>query len=336
MPKSFHNLRFKFNPNILPVVFDLSGHTKDSGTRSGLRHLPFATPNELNHKKRMLLRFLHALVATGLIFLAQSGREAFAFDQTGRMPHNWDSGERLHKGDLTGLQRLRFLTTLDFPPFNYMASDGKLSGLNIEIARAICKELNVSGVCQIQALPWDELQPALKSGQGEAIIAGLGADADTRRSLAFTRPYMLPVARFAKRKDHAGILESEGGLAKVSIGVVAGSMHERMLRAYFPEATIASLPGMDALFRELASAKVDAIFGDGLTFSRWLAGGAGACCEFSGEPYFSTKLLGGGMRIAVKAEDVELERSLNFALNSLHEKGMMDELYLKYFPVGFY
>lgn len=284
-----------------------------------------------------MLRFLHALVATGLIFLAQSGREAFALDLSGKVPHNWDAGERLHKGDLAGLQRLRFLTTLDFPPFNYMDNDGKLSGLNIEIARTICKELEISGLCQIQALPWDELQPALKSGQGEAIIAGLGADANARKSLAFTRAFMLPVARFAKRKDDARILETGAGLAAVSVGVVAGSTHERMLRSYFPEATVASLANTDALYRQLADAKVDAIFGDGLTFSSWLAGAAGGtCCAFSGEPYFSTKLLGNGMRIAVKAEDIELERSLNFALKALHDKGVMDELYLKYFPVGFY
>ena len=285
----------------------------------------------------MTVRYLHVLFAAALVLLAPDARHAFAFDKTGRAPHNWDSGERLHKGDLTGLQRLRFLTTLDFPPFNHMDGGGKLSGLNIEIARAICKELEISGLCQIQALPWDELQPALKSGQGEAIIAGLAADANTRKSLAFTRPYMLPVARFAKRKDHARIVETGGGLAAVSIAVVAGSTHERMLRSYFPEATIASLPNTDALYRQLADAKVDAIFADGLTLSYWLAGKAGgACCEFWGESYFSTKLLGNGMRIAVKAEDVDLERSLNFALKSLHDKGVMDELYLKYFPVGFY
>ena len=42
------------------------------------------------------------------------------------------------------------------------------------------------------------------------------------------------------------------------------------------------------------------------------------------------------MRIALKPEDAALMQSLNFALKEAQERGVMDELYLKYFPVGFY
>ena len=73
----------------------------------------------------------------------------------------------------------------------------------------------------------------------------------------------------------------------------------------------------------------------GLSF--WLQGAAsGGCCAFSGEAYYSDIFLGSGMRIALKPEDAELMRSLNFALKEAQARGMMDELYLKYFPVGFY
>ena len=38
---------------------------------------------------------------------------------------------------------LRFLTDTDYPPFNYYDEDGSLVGFNIDVARAICLELDV-------------------------------------------------------------------------------------------------------------------------------------------------------------------------------------------------
>ena len=281
------------------------------------------------HKYSLLLATCGVLAMTVLAKPAAAQGSAIA--------HSWDAAERLQKGNLDGLERLRFLTALDFPPFNYLDADGRLSGFNIDLARAICAELEAANRCQIQALPWDELQSSLKSGQGEAIIAGLTADIDNRQTLRFTRPYLWQNARFAVVRGTELALTGAGSLSGVTVGVVARSVHERMLRAYFPKATIASFASEEAVFENLKSKKVDAIFGDGMAYSFWLAGKASAgCCVFAGDPYYSSMLLGNGMRIAVKAEDIELEKSLNFALKAAQEKGVIDELYVKYFPVGFY
>src|SRR5690606_15985452 len=94
-----------------------------------------------------------------------------------------------------GMARLRFLTTIDFPPFNYLDDQGRLAGFHIELAAAICDELSLAGRCQIQALPWEELEPALQQGEGEAILAGLALSEQRRASLAFTRPYLKFPAR---------------------------------------------------------------------------------------------------------------------------------------------
>lgn len=291
----------------------------------------------LNHKDTMngfsfsVRRLVQSLVCAA----AMAGGGAFAKPIS--IGHNWDQSERLQKGDLAGLERLRFLTSVDFPPFNYLDGGQKLSGFNIDLARAICAELQISNVCQIQALPWEDLQPSLKNGQGEAIIAGLAADIPARRSMAFSRPYLRPAARFAQTKANAKPLPFESGLEKSVIGVLAGTIHEKMLRSFFPKATIASYPSADEMRSQMRLGKVDAIFGDAVALSFWLSAAASdACCDFTGEAYYSQEFLGSGMRIAVKADDAFLEQSLNFALKAIQEKGVMDELYLKYFPVSFY
>ena len=82
-----------------------------------------------------------------------------------------------------GLERLRFLTTTDFPPFNFLDGNGRLSGFHVDLARAICAELGIVDKCQIQALPWDELDAALQKGEGEAIMAGIAVTARDARQI---------------------------------------------------------------------------------------------------------------------------------------------------------
>ena len=74
------------------------------------------------------------------------------------IPNFWDPQERFIKPNVKDLPRLRFLTTTDFPPFSYIDKDKRLTGFHVELARAICAELEVLPVCQIQALPFADLQ----------------------------------------------------------------------------------------------------------------------------------------------------------------------------------
>lgn len=258
-----------------------------------------------------------------------------AAKQASEFVHFADSSERLQKADLSALQRLRFLTALDYPPFNYLDNAGRLSGFNIDLARALCDVLEIADRCQIQGLPWEELQVGLRNGDGEAIIAGLSADLESRKSFGFTRAYLRPTARFVTFRNSP--LDFSAGLDGKSIGAVANSTHEKMLRSYFPKVSVETFVSSESMYAALQGSKIAAIFGDGTSMSFWLSGAASKnCCGFVGDAYFSDAFLGNGMRIAVRAGDAELEKSLNFALKSLEEKGLLDELYLKYFPIGFY
>ena len=98
-----------------------------------------------------------------------------------KLPILWDSKERLVKPDLSDLARLRFLTTTDFPPFNYLDGDGKLSGLHVDLARAICAELAIADKCQIQALPWGELEAALNGTLRVGAQSGLTSASEPPR-----------------------------------------------------------------------------------------------------------------------------------------------------------
>jgi polar amino acid transport system substrate-binding protein len=254
-----------------------------------------------------------------------------------QVPVLWDAKERLPKPDISALPRLRFLTTTDFPPFNFLDGAGKLSGFHIDLARAICAELGIVDKCQIQALPWGELEGALDKGEGEAIIAGIAATPQSRQTYAFSRSYLQFPARFIMPKSTAFAEPIFDKLRSKRVGVLAGSAHERMLRDYFNTVQIVSFDGPEALYRDLKAGKIDAAFGDGMRFAFWLGGSdAAGCCRFAGGPYLAPEYLGTGMAIATRADNPALAAAIDYALQEISMKGTFAEFYLRYFPVSFF
>jgi polar amino acid transport system substrate-binding protein len=253
------------------------------------------------------------------------------------VPYFWDPSERMAKPDLAQLPRLRFLTTIDYPPFNYLDASGKLSGFHVDFARAICAELGLLDRCEIQALPWAELPKALRDGQGEAILGGLAINAGTRAEFAFSRPYLQFPARFAVSRQ--SVLEEPlaASLAGKKVGVVAGSAHEEMLRDCFSGFEIATFPTEEELYAGLTEKRIDAAFGDGMRIAFWLAGTASAsCCRFAGGPYLAPEYFGSGLAIAVRPDAPELAAAFDHAMREIESRGTFGELYLRYFPLSFY
>lgn len=268
-------------------------------------------------------------------FLAIASSPAHAADPA--IPNFWDAKERLTRPDISDLPRVRFLTTVDFPPFNYIDSTGRLSGFHVDLARAICRELDIVAKCQIQALPWSELEAALARKESEAIIAGIAVTAENRTKYAFTRSYLQFPARFVTPKSRSLTEPLIDRLKGKKVGVVASTAHERALRAYFPATDIVTFETDEKMLADLKADKLAAAFGDGMRLGFWLAGSDSSdCCRFSGGPYLAPEYFGSGLAIAVSPDNARLAAAFDYALHELNARGVFAELYLRYFPVSFY
>jgi polar amino acid transport system substrate-binding protein len=251
------------------------------------------------------------------------------------VPGFWDPKRRPERPDLGRLAALRFLTEEDYPPFNFKGADGAPIGFNVDLARAICSELNLT--CTIQVRRFDTLIPALDEGRGDAIIASLAITPATRAQVDFTDRYYRSPARFVGRRDFAPEDVTPETVAGRRIAVVAGSAHEAYLRDFFAETAIQSLASSDAALAAVQNGNVDLMFGDGVMLAFWLNGTAsGNCCAFKGGPFVESRYFGEGVGIAVKRGNDTLRRALDYALFRLWEKGVYTDLYLRYFPLGFY
>ncbi|WP_275788330.1 transporter substrate-binding domain-containing protein [Pararhizobium gei] len=260
-----------------------------------------------------------------------------AAEKAGELPVLFDLRERIARPDLSGLARLRFLTTVDFPPFNFIDQSGRLAGFHIDLAREICRELEIEDKCQIQAVTFGELQPALEGGQGEAVIAGIATKAELRQSFLFSRPYLHLPARFAANRQAMGEDMTVNGLNGKLIGTVAGTTHEAMLKSFFPKLDIASFADRPAMLAALRQKKVAAVFSDGMQLSFWTASAeAAGCCALLDGAYVSQRFLGEGLSIMNRRNEPALTQAIDHALLELSRKGRLNEIYLRYFPAGLF
>ena len=227
---------------------------------------------------------------------------------------------------------IRFLTDSDFPPFNYFDEDNVLTGFNVDVARAICLELDAA--CDIQVRPWAALLPALAKGEAEAVIASHSVTPNTLKVADFTDRYYFTPARFAGKRAMAKLDATPEGLEGMRIAVAKGTAHEAYLRAFFRDSAIRVFETVELARDALIVGSADLLFDDGISLAFWLNGTASrACCEFKGGPFAEPKYFGDGIGIAVKRDDAQLKTMINSALKRLRESGRYEELLLRYFPL---
>ena len=141
---------------------------------------------------------------------------------------------------------------------------------------------------------------------GDAIIAGMRPTPEILARADVTYPYLKTPGRFVMRRDLA-LVPSPQALSRHTVAVATGTAHEAFLKAFFPAATPRGFSSAGAVFDALARG-----------------------------PYFESRFFGEGMTIAVRKGDDAMRRVLNLALQRLSQNGRLGDLYLKYFPVGFY
>jgi polar amino acid transport system substrate-binding protein len=250
-----------------------------------------------------------------------------------RLPNQFDPHLRLPAARIAAATPIRFLTDDDYPPFQVAGPDGNPSGFNVDLARAICEELKHQ--CVIQQRRWDTLLAALADGSGDAVIAGMKSTPDILARADVTLPYIKLPARFVARTGNA-VVPSPQSLAGKTVAVAQGTAHEAYLEAFFPAAELRRYPAMDAALQGLSRGEAELAFVDGATAATWLARASGACCAFVGGPYLESRYFGEGMVIAVRKGDDALRHVLDSTLQTLSENGRLGDIYLRYFPIGFY
>jgi polar amino acid transport system substrate-binding protein len=229
---------------------------------------------------------------------------------------------------------LRFVVADDFPPFAFLDGSGRLSGVHIDLIRAVCDTLDLP--CTLQARRFDQVTAAAQEDPNNLVLAaGLSITRQNAERFTFSLPYYRFAARFVGAQSaEAQTSDSADWLNDARIGVVENTAHAAFLRDAYADTEIETFPNAQAMLRALRREDISHAFGDGVDLAIWLASNqSGDCCAFVGQPIFSVSYFGEGLAFAVPRGQSQLVQALNAALIRLESSGELETIMLTAFPL---
>ncbi|MCM5558546.1 ABC transporter substrate-binding protein [Pleomorphomonas sp. JP5] len=221
-----------------------------------------------------------------------------------------------------------------YPPFNYVDTDGKLKGFDVDIALALCEEMKVE--CEVVAQDWDGMIPALLAGKFDGIIASMSITPERKKVIDFSEKYYnTPPAIVApKDTDIKGVTPED--LAGKTVGAQVSTMHADYVEKVLTESELKSYPTADEYKLDLANGRLDAANDDSVVLSEWLKTEAGACCKLVGMVTPVLEIHGPGAGVGVRKEDTDLRDMFSAAIKAIRANGKYEEINKKYFDFDVY
>lgn len=232
-------------------------------------------------------------------------------------------------------KKVRIGTEGAYPPFNYVDKKGELQGFDIDIAKALCKEMGAE--CTFVIQDWDGIIPGLLAKKYDCIIASMSITEERKKKVDFTNKYYMTPAKFVAKKG-SGIQISKQGLKGKVVGVQRATVTEYFLRDNYGDTVkIRSYATLDEAKMDLLSGRLDLIFADSVVLlGGFLETDAGKDYEFVGPGFSDKKWFGDGIGIAVRKGDDDLREMLNRAIKAIRDKGIYKKINAKYFDFDVY
>ena len=228
------------------------------------------------------------------------------------------------------MMKLKIGTEGAYPPFNNLEADGSLVGFDIDIARALCAEMNAD--CEFVTQDWDGIIPALLAGKFDAIIASMSITEERQETVDFTDPYYTNSLTFAAPADTDMEGNDPESMAGKTVGVQEGTISAQFLEENYPDTSVNAYPTQLEAYADLKNGRSDAVLADFGVLYDWINSDDGEGYAFFGEPVSKDDKIG----IAVRKGEDELRENLNAALDSIRANGTYAEINSEYFPFDIY
>lgn len=201
-----------------------------------------------------------------------------------------------------------------YPPFSILGTDGSLSGLEPELARAMCERMATE--CEIKAMDFSALLPSLLADKIDVVATQLNPIPERLEKTEFSRPILMNPEGFVVRKDWSGGFDNTALKGK-KIAVQKGSSHARYVEDKLPDAIPTYYENPDQIKLDLLAGRVDAVFGPKINYTIHLIDTPDGKDFMISEQDFWTVAENVGMSWAVRKGEMELIGKINTALDSL-------------------
>lgn len=225
-------------------------------------------------------------------------------------------------GDSKEGETLKFGTNAEFPPFEFVTSNGVIGqydGIDMAIAKQIAEENGMTAV--IENMEFDSLVMALANGQLDAVIAGMTITDERLESVDFSTPYYTATQVMIVKEESD--IASAADMADKKICVIQGYTGETCVQELgYPYEAFKK--GTEAIM-ELVNGRCDVVVLDSATAQKYVSDNEGLkivedSTAFESEEY----------AIAVQKGNTELLNMINKAIEAKLADGTISELSAKY------
>ena len=217
-------------------------------------------------------------------------------------------------------QDITFAMEPSYPPFEFTNEKGDIVGFDVDVANAICKEIQAT--CKFKGESFDALIPNLKAKRFDAAISAMDITETRAKQVLFSDAYYDSTASYVTLKGKATLDTAK------NIGVQNGTTFQQYTIAetkqYAPKA-YASL--QDAIL-DLKNGRIDIIFGDTAVLADMID--KEPEIQFVGDKVTNKKYFGNGLGIAMNKSSKELAENLNKGLRAIKANGEYQKIYDKW------
>jgi polar amino acid transport system substrate-binding protein len=234
----------------------------------------------------------------------------------------------LASGGIAAAQEIRIATEGAYPPFNFTQPDGKVAGLEVELANALCERMKRP--CTVVAQEWDGIIPGLLAKKYDAIMATMNITPERAKAIGFSTPYMVVPAYFVAPANST-IDGSPASLRGKTIGAQVSTTHSRYVEKHLgSEATLKTYDTASNLLADLKAGRLDAAITTGATASDWVKGDGGKSLKLVGQPVIDAEVFGPGIGVGLRKEDTALKQSFDEAIRAVVQDGTLARIAARY------
>lgn len=217
-------------------------------------------------------------------------------------------------------QELTFAMEPSYPPFETTNEKGEIIGFDVDVANAICKEIQAT--CKFKGEAFDALIPNLKAKRFDASISAIDITDARAKQVLFSDAYYDSTASYVTLKGKA-TLES----AK-NVGVQNGTTFQQYTVAETKQYTTKAYASLQSAILDLKNGRIDMIFGDTAVLADMIS--KEPEMQFVGEKVANKKYFGNGLGIAMHKSNKELAEQLNKGLAAIKANGEYQKIYDKW------
>ncbi|MGO2135410.1 transporter substrate-binding domain-containing protein [Marinobacter sp.] len=219
---------------------------------------------------------------------------------------------------------LRIAFDVPYEPFEYKDENGDLTGFEVDLAAAMCEEMQAN--CEFVIQAWDGMIPGLVARKFDLIMSSMSITEERAKRVLFSEPYYITPGGWFGPNDFDTDVTDMDAMKGKTVGVQRGTTMDTFVTEEMGNiVTIKRYTTADDMVLDLEGQRLDVVFVD------YPVGEQTVLSKDGFKEVGESVKLGEGVAVAMRKRDKAVAEEVNAALRTIKEDGTYETIMKKYF-----